>query len=62
MDELLMRLWQHRHTTDQVAIVTLNDNTRITARIEGDRVQIGDAVEECEPRSGIPYFRKSKPQ
>jgi uncharacterized OB-fold protein len=43
----------------QVAIVTLNDGDRITARIEGGRVTIDDTVIETEPRDGIPYFRKS---
>lgn len=43
----------------QVAIVDLSGGERITARIEGGRVAIGDAVMEAESLSGIPFFRKS---
>ncbi len=42
----------------QVVIVTLDDNTRVTGRIEGERVQIGDSVTEAAVRDGVPYFRK----
>jgi len=42
----------------QVVIVTLDDNTRVTGRIEGERVQIGDSVTEAATRDGVPYFRK----
>jgi hypothetical protein len=38
--------------------VTLNGGGRLTARISGDRVAIGDAVEFAEDRNGIPFFRK----
>ena len=43
----------------QIAIVDLDDGGRLTARIDGKRVAIGDRVEEIESRQGIPYFRKS---
>jgi uncharacterized OB-fold protein len=43
----------------QVAIVTLEDGERLTVRIAGDAVAIGDAVTESEPIDGIPYYRKS---
>ena len=43
----------------QLAIVSLNDGGRLTVRVLGDRVQIGDAVEFAEDRNGIPFFRKS---
>jgi uncharacterized OB-fold protein len=43
----------------QVAIVTCEDGGRITARIEGERVAIGDSVVETESRFEIPFFRKS---
>ena len=43
----------------QVAIVTLDDNTRVTGRIEGLRVQIGDPVTRLPDRDGVPYFRES---
>lgn len=42
----------------QLAIVTLEDESRRTARIVGERVQIGDAVEFVEERNGIPFYRK----
>jgi uncharacterized OB-fold protein len=42
----------------QLAIVTLEDGKRLTARILGDRVAIGDAVELAENRDGVSFFRK----
>ncbi len=42
----------------QTAIVTLDDGGRITGRILGDRVAIGDKVTEAEVRDGVPFFRK----
>jgi uncharacterized OB-fold protein len=42
----------------QLAILTLDDGHRLTARIAGERVQIGDAVEFVEHRDTVPYFRK----
>ncbi len=42
----------------QMAIVVQKDGKRVTGRILGDRVQIGDAVELAESRDGVPYFRK----
>jgi uncharacterized OB-fold protein len=44
----------------QTAIVTLEGGGRVTGRIEGDRVAIGDRVEEVEDRGGVPFFRKAK--
>jgi uncharacterized OB-fold protein len=44
----------------QVAIVTLEEGGRITARIAGERVSIGDQVELAETRDGVPFFRKAK--
>lgn len=43
----------------QLAIVALEDGKRLTARILGDRVSIGDAVELTENRNGISFFHKS---
>lgn len=43
----------------QIAIVTLEDGHRVTARIRGERVVIGDRVEQIEAVQGIPYFRKA---
>ena len=42
----------------QIAIVSLDAGGRITARIDGARVQTGDRVEFAEYRNGIPFFRK----
>lgn len=42
----------------QTAIVSLDEGGRLTVRIEGDRVAIGDKVTEVEPRGGVPFFRK----
>ena len=42
----------------QVAIVSLEDGKRVTARITGDRVAIDDRVELAEERNGVSYFRK----
>jgi uncharacterized OB-fold protein len=43
----------------QLAIVSLEEGRRLTARIEGARVAIGDPVEFVEDRNGIPFFRKA---
>lgn len=43
----------------QLAIVTLEDGKRLTARILGERVAIGDAVELAETRNGISFFHKA---
>jgi uncharacterized OB-fold protein len=41
----------------QVAIVDLAEGGKLTARIEGERVTIGDRVEEL-PSTEFPKFRK----
>jgi uncharacterized OB-fold protein len=43
----------------QLAIVDLDSGGRVTARIDGDRVAIGDRVAFLESRNQIPFFRKS---
>ncbi|MGB9457275.1 MAG: OB-fold domain-containing protein [Bryobacteraceae bacterium] len=43
----------------QTAIVALDGGGRLTVRLEGDRVAIGDRVMEAESRDGIPFFRKA---
>jgi uncharacterized OB-fold protein len=43
----------------QLAIVSLAEGGRITARIEGDRVTIGDRVNFIADRGGIPFFAKA---
>lgn len=42
----------------QVIIVKFDDGSRITARVEGERVAIDDRVVETESRDGIAYFKK----
>jgi len=42
----------------QVAIVTLEDGSRTTGRVLGERVAIEDRVEQVEVRDGVGYFRK----
>jgi uncharacterized OB-fold protein len=43
----------------QLAIVILEDGSRTTVRILGERVVIGDPVELAEERGGVSFFRKS---
>jgi uncharacterized OB-fold protein len=43
----------------QAAIISLTEGGRVTGRILGERVAIGDRVEAVETRDGIPYFRKT---
>ena len=43
----------------QTAIVSLDGGGRVTGRVEGDRVTIGDKVSETESRDGVPFFRKA---
>jgi len=42
----------------QLAILDLAEGGRLTARILGERCEIGDAVEFAESRGGVAYFRK----
>ncbi len=42
----------------QLVIVSLDGGGRLTARMTGPRVSIGDAVEFAEDRNGVPFFRK----
>ena len=43
----------------QTAIVSLEEGGRVTGRISGERVAIGDRVAEIEERNGVPFFRKT---
>ncbi|HML17548.1 MAG TPA: OB-fold domain-containing protein [Bryobacteraceae bacterium] len=43
----------------QLVIVALDSGKRLTARIAGERVAIGDAVNFAEYRDGIPFFSKA---
>jgi uncharacterized OB-fold protein len=42
----------------QLAIVSLDDGGRVTARVVGPRAAIGDPVELAEERGGVLYFKK----
>ena len=42
----------------QLVIVSLEHGGRLTARIDGERVAIGDGVDFAAWRNGIPVFRK----
>lgn len=64
--ETIVHLAPERFTADvpyQVVIVTLDGlrdgASRITARIAGENVAIGDLVVEVESRDGIPFFQKA---
>ena len=59
--ETIVHLAPERFAADvpyQVIIVVLDSGGRITARVDGDRVSIGDHVVETENRQGVPVFRK----
>ena len=43
----------------QLIIVTLENGSRVTGRVAGDRVAIDDAVVLADERNGVPYFRKT---
>lgn len=43
----------------QIAIITLDSGGRLTARIAGDRVVIGDAVELVREEAGVKFFGKA---
>jgi uncharacterized OB-fold protein len=42
----------------QVAIVEFEDGSRVTARMEGETVQISDRVVETRRLEGVSFFRK----
>ena len=43
----------------QLAIVSLEGSGRLTVRVNGERVAIGDRVEFVEDRNGISFFHKA---
>ena len=42
----------------QLAIISLDTGGRLTARVLGERAQIGDRVAFVEERDGVAYYRK----
>jgi len=44
----------------QVVIVSLEDGSRVTGRVLGERIKIDDRVEQVDMRDGVPFFRKLK--
>ena len=42
----------------QLVLIDVEGGQRITARINGDRVTIGDVVELAETKDGVPYFQR----
>jgi hypothetical protein len=60
--ETVVHLAPERFAADvpyQVAIIQLDEGGRLTARIDGERVSIGDAVTERRSQDGISFFRKT---
>ncbi len=47
-----------REAPYQSAIIELERGGRVTARIAGERVTIGDRVAQVEVRDGVPWFEK----
>lgn len=43
----------------QIAIVSLEDGTRLTGRIRGAAVAIGDRVEFIESTNGVPVYQRT---
>ena len=40
----------------QIAIVELEEGPRLTVRIEGEKVKIGDKVQQVAERNGVQFF------
>jgi uncharacterized OB-fold protein len=43
----------------QIAIITLDSGGRVTVRISGERVAIGDAVHLVREEAGVKFFGKA---
>jgi uncharacterized OB-fold protein len=43
----------------QIAIVALEEGPRLTARIEGERVKIGDPVKTVAEKNGVWFFART---
>ncbi|MBM3726507.1 MAG: OB-fold domain-containing protein [Acidobacteria bacterium] len=48
-----------REVPYQLAIIDLEGGGRVTVRIAGERVAIGDTVKWLESRNGIDFFEKT---
>ena len=44
----------------QLAIIELEGGRRVTGRIDGERVQIGERVSFAKFRNNVPFFRRSQ--
>ena len=42
----------------QIAIIELEEGPRLTVRIEGDRVEIDDPVQQVAERDGVWFFKR----
>lgn len=40
----------------QIAIIQLEEGPRLTVRIEGEKIKIGDKVKQVEERNGVQVF------
>jgi hypothetical protein len=43
----------------QIAIIELEEGPRLTARIQGEKVKIGDKVKQVEEKNGVQVFSLS---
>ena len=43
----------------QIAIVELEEGPRLTVRIEGQHIKIGDTVQQVEERNGVQVFARA---
>lgn len=60
--DTIVHLGPERFAADQpyqVVIVDLDGGSRMTARIAGERVAIGDKLVEVESRDGVPFFTRA---
>jgi uncharacterized OB-fold protein len=60
--DTVVHLGPERFAADQpyqVVIVDLDGGSRMTARVAGERVAIGDKVVEVEGRDGVPFFARA---
>lgn len=46
----------------QIAIVSLDSGRRVTARVAGEPVRIGDTVSLVDDRDGVLFFTRTNPR